>query len=193
MTEYKIILFGQDGVGKSSTVIQLINSHFPFYDYDPTIEDNYRRQLIVEKEICIIDVLDTSNVYETEETREKMIGEAQGFIIMYSIENEQSFLKVDHYLQSISKFKKRETNEIPILIVANKIDLENDQRVISTEKGKQLASKSNSKYLEISAKSTESVMGMYNTIIKQTSSCFPNLKKKYTKKKWYKVFDNFKK
>eukprot|EP01122_Echinamoeba_exundans_P016324 TRINITY_DN823_c0_g1_i4.p1 TRINITY_DN823_c0_g1~~TRINITY_DN823_c0_g1_i4.p1 ORF type:complete len:104 (+),score=20.11 TRINITY_DN823_c0_g1_i4:54-365(+) len=41
MTEYKLVIVGGGGVGKSALTIQLIQNHF-VDEYDPTIEDSYR-------------------------------------------------------------------------------------------------------------------------------------------------------
>ena len=44
MTEYKLVVVGAGGVGKSALTIQLIQNHF-VEEYDPTIEDSYRKQV----------------------------------------------------------------------------------------------------------------------------------------------------
>lgn len=45
MTEYKLVVVGDGGVGKSALTIQLIQNQF-VEEYDPTIEDSYRKQVI---------------------------------------------------------------------------------------------------------------------------------------------------
>ena len=42
--EYKLVIVGGGGVGKSALTIQLIQNHF-IDEYDPTIEDSYRKQV----------------------------------------------------------------------------------------------------------------------------------------------------
>ena len=44
MTEFKLVVVGAGGVGKSALTIQLIKNHF-VDEYDPTIEDSYRKQV----------------------------------------------------------------------------------------------------------------------------------------------------
>lgn len=43
MTEYKLVVVGAGGVGKSALTIQLIQNHF-VDEYDPTIEVKYKNQ-----------------------------------------------------------------------------------------------------------------------------------------------------
>ena len=42
MTEYKLVIVGGGGVGKSALTIQFIQNHF-IDEYDPTIEDSYSK------------------------------------------------------------------------------------------------------------------------------------------------------
>lgn len=57
-TEYRIAFLGCNGVGKSAITIQLINNHF-VEAYDPTIEDSYRKQVVIDGKTCLVDMLDT--------------------------------------------------------------------------------------------------------------------------------------
>lgn len=44
--EYKLVIVGGGGVGKSALVVQFIQGHF-IEQYDPTIEDSYRKQVTI--------------------------------------------------------------------------------------------------------------------------------------------------
>jgi GTPase KRas protein len=57
LREYKLVVVGGGGVGKSCLTIQLIQSHF-VDEYDPTIEDSYRKQCVIDEEVALLDVLD---------------------------------------------------------------------------------------------------------------------------------------
>ncbi|CEI96969.1 Putative Ras-like protein 2 [Rhizopus microsporus] len=61
--EYKLVMVGGGGVGKSALTIQFIQSHF-VDEYDPTIEDSYRKQCIIDSETALLDVLDTAGQEE---------------------------------------------------------------------------------------------------------------------------------
>ena len=47
MTDYKIVIVGEGGVGKSALTIQFLQNEF-LEDYDPTIDDNYRKQVVID-------------------------------------------------------------------------------------------------------------------------------------------------
>ena len=44
--DYKVVILGSGGVGKSALCIQYIQGHF-VDEYDPTIEDSYRKQVVI--------------------------------------------------------------------------------------------------------------------------------------------------
>ena len=56
--EYKIVLLGECGVGKSTITIQFTQNYF-IEEYDPTIEDCYRKQFLIDEEVILIEILDT--------------------------------------------------------------------------------------------------------------------------------------
>lgn len=54
LKEYKLVVVGGGGVGKSALTIQFIQSHF-VEEYDPTIEDSYRKQCVIDEEVAVLD------------------------------------------------------------------------------------------------------------------------------------------
>ena len=70
MTEYKLVIVGGGGVGKSALTIQLIQNHF-IDEYDPTIEDSYRKQVTIDEETCLLDILDTAGQEEYSAMRDQ--------------------------------------------------------------------------------------------------------------------------
>ena len=47
MKDYKIVVLGSGGVGKSALTVQFVQNIF-VEKYDPTIEDSYRKQVEVD-------------------------------------------------------------------------------------------------------------------------------------------------
>ena len=46
-SDYKIVVVGEGGVGKSALTIQFLQNEF-LEDYDPTIDDNYLKQVVID-------------------------------------------------------------------------------------------------------------------------------------------------
>ena len=62
-TEYKITVLGSGGVGKSALTIRLITGTYEA-NYDPTIEDSYRKQVQIDGQPALLDILDTAGQEE---------------------------------------------------------------------------------------------------------------------------------
>ncbi len=54
-----LIVLGSGGVGKSALTVQFVQGIF-VEKYDPTIEDSYRKQVEVEGQQCMLEILDTA-------------------------------------------------------------------------------------------------------------------------------------
>ena len=59
MREYKIVVLGSGGGGKSALTVQFVQGIF-VEKYDPTIEDSYRKQVEVDGQQCMLEILDTA-------------------------------------------------------------------------------------------------------------------------------------
>ncbi|KAI4228612.1 MAG: hypothetical protein L6R36_001468 [Xanthoria steineri] len=117
LREYKLVVVGGGGVGKSCLTIQLIQSHF-VDEYDPTIEDSYRKQCVIDEEVALLDVLDTAGQEEYSAMREQYMRTGEGFLLVYSITSRQSFEEIMTFQQQILRVKDRDY--FPIIIVGNK-------------------------------------------------------------------------
>lgn len=49
MREFKVVVLGSGGVGKSALTVQFVSNRF-IEKYDPTIEDFYRKEIEVSSE-----------------------------------------------------------------------------------------------------------------------------------------------
>ncbi len=54
-------------------------------EYDPTIEDSYRKQSVIDDEVALLDVLDTAGQEEYSAMREQYMRTGEGFLLVYSI------------------------------------------------------------------------------------------------------------
>ncbi|KAH7912355.1 ras family-domain-containing protein [Hygrophoropsis aurantiaca] len=163
LREYKLVVVGGGGVGKSALTIQFIQSHFVF-EYDPTIEDSYRKQCVIDDEVALLDVLDTAGQEEYGAMREQYMRTGEGFLLVYSITSRDSFEEVSTFYQQILRVKDQ--NSFPIIIVANKCDLEYERQVGMNE-GRDLARHFGCKSIETSAKDRINVDEAFSTLVRE--------------------------
>ncbi|KAH0788505.1 small GTP-binding protein [Histomonas meleagridis] len=163
MADCKIVVFGSGGVGKSALTIQFVQGYF-ITDYDPTIEDSYRRVLLVDDQNVQLDILDTAGQGDFAPMRTSYMRQGKGFIIVYSIDDRSSFEEAEEFYNDIIRTKG--TNKIPIVICGNKCDLE-DKRVISKIEGEELAGKFGASFFETSALSNLNIEEAFVTLARQ--------------------------
>lgn len=120
MTEYKLVVVGAGGVGKSALTIQLIQNHF-VDEYDPTIEDSYRKQVVIDGETCLLDILDTAGQEEYSAMRDQYMRTGEGFLLVFAVNSAKSFEDIGTYREQIKRVKDAE--EVPMVLVGNKCDL----------------------------------------------------------------------
>uniref|UniRef100_A0AC34RJM3 Uncharacterized protein n=1 Tax=Panagrolaimus sp. JU765 TaxID=591449 RepID=A0AC34RJM3_9BILA len=148
LPKYKLVVIGEGGVGKSSLTIQFFQRQFLDY-YDPTIEDQYIQHCEIDGNWVIMDVLDTAGQEEYSAMREQYIRNGRGFLLVYSVTDEQSLQEAIKLYKQVLRVKDR--TEYPVLLVANKIDLVS-QRKVSEEEGRRVAEELKLPYIETSAK-----------------------------------------
>jgi len=160
---YKVVLLGEGGVGKSALVIQFLQNRFVLA-YDPTIEDTYRQQLTIDGEEVMAEILDTAGQEAYGTLREQYIRAGHGFLLVFSVSHEHSFTKIDNYRKAVLRIK--EGASVPIVLVANKCDLDEKKRHVSTEDGKMLARSYGCPFIETSAMTRVNVDDMFFLVLR---------------------------
>ena len=174
------MVVGSGGVGKSSCTIQLIQNHF-VQEYDPTIENSYRKQVTIDNEVCLLEILDTAQSCEYQEmfTRQA-IRTCQAFLCIYSITSRNSFEEISSLRDEILREKRKQEEEeeekeilpfpyemfVPIVLVGNKIDLQH-QRQVSIIEGMELAKSFNCPFFEASAKTSFNIENSFFQVVRE--------------------------
>jgi GTPase KRas protein len=133
-------------------------------EYDPTIEDSYRKSCVIDGEVAFLDILDTSGLEIFSAMREQWMRIGAGFIIVYSITDRESFEEVEVFTDQILRIKNKKT--FPMILVGNKLDREHE-RVVSKEEGLNLAAKLGCPFKELSAKSEIDVHQMFYAVVRE--------------------------
>ncbi|CAF1046894.1 unnamed protein product [Adineta ricciae] len=180
MKEYKVVVLGPGGVGKSALTVQFCHSKF-VEKYDPTIEDFYRKEIQVDTEPAYLEILDTAGTEQFASMRDLYIKNGRGFLIVFSLTSWQSFLDVRLVREQIIRVKG--TENVPICLVGNKCDA-SVQRQVTPNDALALAQTWNCPYIETSAKLAINVNDIFAEIVREINTKI-KMKRSQKKKKKY--------
>eukprot|EP00121_Abeoforma_whisleri_P004519 Awhi_evm1s4086 len=169
MLEYKLVVLGAGGVGKSALTVQFVQNIF-VEKYDPTIEDSYRKQVEVDGQQCMLEILDTAGTEQFTAMRDLYMKNGQGFLLAYSITQQSTFNDLAALREQILRVK--DADNVPMVLCGNKCDLE-DERVISKSVGSSKASEWGCQFMEASAKSKLNVPDLFFSLVKQINAQNP--------------------
>ncbi|KAF1965633.1 ras-related protein RSR1 [Bimuria novae-zelandiae CBS 107.79] len=124
--EYHIVVLGSGGVGKSCLTAQFVQNVW-IESYDPTIEDSYRKAIEVDGRHVILEILDTAGTEQFTAMRELYMKTGQGFLLVFSITSMSSLYELQELREQIRRIK--EDDHVPMVLVGNKSDLEDDRAV----------------------------------------------------------------
>ena len=161
----KICLLGNTSVGKTALLIRFMYEKFIKEDDDRTIEDKYFKYVSIKEQGCILEIIDTGGYYEDQKLLEYWIKKSDGFLLIYSINDKESFEGVKMRYKKIRKYKK--SKKFYILIVGNKNDLEEEEdeekqkRKVNKEEVENFCSENLLEYMEVSALKNNNVNDMF--------------------------------
>jgi len=157
-------MLGSGGVGKSAMTIRFVRGAF-ITDYDPTIEDSYRKTVNVDNVAADLEILDTAGQEEYNTLRESYMRRGKGFMLVYAVDDRQSFEEVKELEVKIRRVKDMDKGQVPIVIAANKCDL-TEGRAIQSSEGKAFADSMNVSFIECSAKTDTNVEAAFDELLR---------------------------
>jgi len=158
---YKIAVLGAGGVGKSCLSLRYVKNALVDV-YDPTIEDAFRQQTVIDGNTCMLDILDTAGQEDMKMLRRQWVQDRDGFVLVYSIVDKRSFEELGSFLSLIRSMKQKVT---PMVIVGNKSDMK-DQRTVQAADAEALARQHGAKYIEASARTGECVVETFELLVR---------------------------
>ena len=155
--------------------------------YDPTIEDSYRKQVVIDSQACMLEVLDTAGQEEYTALRDQWIRDGEGFILVYSITSRNSYDRIRKFFNQVQRVKESShpgsptnhsylqaqmantpvyTGPVPVMLVGNKSD-KHHEREVSSQEGQALAKELGCEFVEASAKNCVNVEKAFFDVVRR--------------------------
>jgi len=180
--EYKVVVIGGGGVGKSAVVLRFVTDEF-LEEYDATIEDTYRKNIQLGDQTILLDIMDTAGQEEFKSMMDGWIRDAEGFLLVYDLSQKVSFEELSSRIITKIQKIKGSLEEVPCMLIGNKNDLPPEKRQVEVAEGEQLASeKLFCPFLETSAKTSNNVNLAFERLAKIIKDTRKPKKRKARKK-----------
>ena len=155
---FKIIIVGDQGVGKSCLAIKASRNYFEDF-YSPTVGFEFVSfNVRVQDKIIKLQIWDTCGQEVYRSLISSFYRSASLAIIVYSIDNEESFNNIEKWLNDI---KTQSSPDVKIFLIGNKADLD-DKRKITREQGEKFSNEHKiSFFTETSAKTGLNVQNVF--------------------------------
>ncbi|XP_023248258.1 GTPase HRas-like [Copidosoma floridanum] len=163
MPEYELVVVGNGCVGKSALTIQIVKNYFKD-ECDPTIEDSYKKQVRIDDETCLLDILDIAGQEDFSTMTDQYLRIGDGFILVFSVDSAKSFDDIHEYYKRIRKVK--DVEKVPMVLVANKCDLEQPWAVDIAE-ARGIAELYGLPFIETSAKTRKGVEDAFFALVRE--------------------------
>merc|ERR1711934_947193 len=150
---FKYIIVGDTAVGKSCLLLQFTDRRFqPVHDLTIGVEFGSRTITIDANQIKL-QIWDTAGQEKFRSITRSYYRGAAGALLVYDITRRETFEHLQSWLEDCRRYSNQ---NIVIMLIGNKCDLEN-KREVSTEEGQQFAADNGLTFLETSAKTAENV------------------------------------
>ena len=156
---FKILVIGESGVGKTSLTLRVAKNIFS-ENYVPTIGfETLSLFLKINEKIIKLEIWDTCGQEMYRPLIKSYYKGASMVILVYSIDNLNSFNKLNEWINNIREFSKE---NIKIFLIGNKIDISENQRKISKDMGNKFYKDNKiNKFFEVSAKTSHNINDIF--------------------------------
>lgn len=173
LQKFTIVVLGDSKVGKSALVARFLGQEFE-EKHHPTVEEFYVKHVSYKDRTCELQIIDTSGTYEFPAMRRVDIMKADGVVLVYSMDQPNSFDRLERYLTEVLENKK--SSSLPIVIVSNKSDIPGleerrmrDGRGLFVNARHHMEMKWGCPCLEASAKTKDNVEELFLKLLRQLS------------------------
>jgi Ras-related C3 botulinum toxin substrate 1 len=164
-----------------------ISNEFP-KDYNPTVFDNYTANVVFKGKTVALGLWDTAGTAEYDQLRPLSYPDTHIFIIVFSVSSDESLQNIEKKWVPEIKQHTDATGYVPFIVVGNKSDLRDDEKMkskcVDYAAAEKLAKKLGTKrYMECSAKTQHNLKEVFDQSIEVVYDAFNEAKKGPNSKK----------
>ena len=162
---YKILLLGDTSVGKTCFLMRYTDNTFQEIHMS-TIGLDYKLKNVQldEGKMYKIQIWDTAGQDRFRSITKNYYKGAHGIVLIYDITDKKTFENVRNWVKQI---KEEVSDKVCIILVGNKIDLE-QKRVVSMEEGKKMAEQFDLMFFECSCKTGVNINDAFQELVEKT-------------------------
>lgn len=158
----KMSVLGKSLVGKSALIYRFISDKFPT-EHDTTVEDEYSTIMSINGINYELKILDTSGQDDCQTMLDTWIEYGNCFLLVYSIDDYESFKQIKEKFEKIQKIKTKGT--FNVIIVGNKCDLADTSRKVQKSEAENYAKNIGCRAIEVSAIAKINVKEAFSQVI----------------------------
>ena len=160
----KFLSLGETGVGKTSIISMYAENSF-FANQEATIGIDFKtKNLKYKNKQFKILIWDTAGQERFRKITNQYYNSADGIFLVYDVTQNETFEQISYWINEMNN--KIDKNKIGIILVGNKIDL-NEKRQVSIEQAQKIAECFNIPYIETSASKGENIDECFNLLIEE--------------------------
>ena len=166
----KIVIVGESGVGKTNFLFRFIEGKY-LKIVEPTLGTDFKSKICTlpkSKKKVRMNLWDTAGQERYMSLNKIFFQRVQGIMLMYDITNRESYEKLPKWV----KFINEQAYNVPVILVGNKIDDENENRIVRKEEGKDFAKQNGYLFYEASALNGKNVNNAFYSLCE---SCISKL------------------
>jgi len=170
----KVILVGNSSVGKSNLITCWNSDEFSLESKATIGLEVVVKNVVVDKKLINCQIWDTAGQERFRSLTTSYYRGCHGVLLVYDVTSHSSFISLKTWLEEI---KKTTTSETVIILVGNKMDLDNLREITESE-GQQFAVNNNLLFMETSALQSTNVDKAFMMVINEIYKRSPKVDEK---------------
>eukprot|EP00485_Elphidium_margaritaceum_P023891 CAMPEP_0202712836 /NCGR_PEP_ID=MMETSP1385-20130828/46410_1 /ASSEMBLY_ACC=CAM_ASM_000861 /TAXON_ID=933848 /ORGANISM="Elphidium margaritaceum" /LENGTH=214 /DNA_ID=CAMNT_0049372999 /DNA_START=66 /DNA_END=710 /DNA_ORIENTATION=+ len=159
---FKFLLIGDSGVGKSSMMVRFADDEYDS-SFITTIGVDFKiKEIELDDKTVKLQIWDSAGQERFRTITQSYYRGAHGIIIVYDVTDKESFDNIGQWIVEVKRFA---SDDVSVLIVGNKCDLD-QKRTVSFQCAKEFADEHGLHYIETSAKNAYNVQAAFYEMTK---------------------------